>query len=237
MARAPRRPVLLLPGSAPSFPNPVGFDAEGLIAFGGDLSPERLLAGYANGVFPWYSEDQVPLWWSPDPRALLSPARLHISRSMQKVLRRGEFSLTWNSCFARVMSECGKEREGGTWVTQEMLVAYLQLHRLGHAHSLEVWVDGELAGGVYGVQLGALFAAESMFHRRTNMSKVALVALLRSLFANGIELLDVQFVTAHLASLGAFEVPRTEYLRRVRLASKQSVSLLALVPDLSSVAP
>lgn len=135
------------------------------------------------------------------------------------------------------MSECGKEREGGTWVTQEMLVAYLQLHRLGHAHSLEVWVDGELAGGVYGVQLGALFAAESMFHRRTNMSKVALVALLRSLFANGIELLDVQFVTAHLASLGAFEVPRTEYLRRVRLASKQSVSLLALVPDLSSVAP
>jgi leucyl/phenylalanyl-tRNA--protein transferase len=160
----------------------------------------------------------------------MTPDRLHIARSLHKRIRRGGFQLSWNRCFPRVMRECGERPGHGTWIIPEMLEAYEALHRLGHAHSLEVWCDGELVGGTYGVQVGALFAAESMFHRRTDMSKVALVALVRSLFAAGIELLDVQFATAHLTSLGAFSVPRAEYLQRVAVVGQRAVDLRRLVP-------
>jgi len=226
------QPVILLPGSAPSFPDPRDYDREGLLAIGGDLLPERLLCAYGSGVFPWYAEGYVPMWWSPDPRALLDPEHLHVSRSLQKRIRRGGFTLTWNKCFPRVMRECGQRRKDGTWILPEMLAAYERLHRLGHAHSLEVWSDGELVGGTYGVQVGGLFAAESMFHRATDMSKVALTALVRSLFAAGIRLLDVQFATAHLRTLGACEVPRAEYLRRLAVVVPLVVDLRGLVLDL-----
>ncbi len=234
---APRhaQPVILVDDSVP-FPDPEAFDGEGLLAIGGDLSPARLCAAYAKGIFPWYAEGYVPMWWSPDPRALLDPAHLHVSRSLQKRLRAGGFELTWNRCFARVMRECGVRPGKGSWIIAEMRTAYERLHRLGRAHSLEVWADGELVGGVYGVQVGALFAAESMFHRATDMSKVALVAMVRSLFAAGIELFDVQFVTAHLRTLGAYEVPRREYLRRLAVAGGRPVALAGLVPSLD-IAP
>ena len=229
MTKRPQ-PLLLAPRPPGRFPDPEAYDAEGLVAFGGDLEPERLLLAYRSGIFPWYSEETVPLWWSPDPRALLEPARLRVSRSLQKTIRRGGFRLTWNRCFERVMAECGRGRDTGTWILPEMLAAYVRLHELGHAHSLEVWDGERLVGGVYGVQVGALFAAESMFHRATDMSKVALVALVRSLFAAGIELFDVQFVTEHLASFGAFTIPRREYLRRVAVAAARTVDLAGLVP-------
>lgn len=230
--RGPRRePLFLRPGDPIVFPDPAGYDREGLVAVGGDLRPQRLLAAYARGIFPWYAEGYVPMWWSPDPRALLEPATLHVSRSLLRVLRRGEFTLSWNRCFERVMTECGRGRRDGTWVIPEMVTAYSRLHREGMAHSLEVWHGDELVGGTYGVQVGALFAAESMFHRRTDMSKVAVVALVRSLFAAGIELLDVQFATAHLRTLGAHEVPRRDYLKRVAAAAVQPVDLARLVPS------
>lgn len=225
----PVQPVMLATSKVP-FPDPDPYDAEGLVAIGGDLTTGRLLAAYAAGIFPWYGEGYVPLWWSPDPRALLTPASLQVSRSLRKTIRRGGFELSWNRCMPRVMQAAGERRHHGTWIIPEMLAAYERLHRAGHCHSLEVWAGGELVGGVYGVQIGALFAAESMFHRRTDMSKVALVALVHSVFAAGIELFDVQFVTPHLRSLGAFEVPRAEYLRRLAVACQQTVDLRALVP-------
>lgn len=227
--RAPRRqPQFLKPGDPIGFPDPMRFDADGLVAVGGDLRPERLLAAYASGVFPWYAEGYVPMWWSPDPRAVLEPDRLHVSRSLHKVLRRGGFELTWNTCFDRVMRECGRRRADGTWILAEMVRAYGELHRRSAAHSLEVWSDRDLVGGIYGVQVGGLFAAESMFHRRRDMSKVALVALVRSLFAAGIALFDVQFVTPHLRSLGARELPRREYLERLAVERDRTVDLCRL---------
>jgi len=226
----PPKPVMLRPDSPCRFPDARSFDKEGLIAIGGDLSPARLLAAYGSGIFPWYAEGYLPMWWSPDPRGLLSAERLHTSRSLWRVLRRGAFQLSWNRCFTRVMTECGQQRAEGSWVIPEMVVAYERLHRAGHAHSLEVWDGAELIGGTYGVQVGSLFAAESMFHRRTDMSKVALTALVRSLFAAGIELLDVQFATEHLVTLGAFTVPRAEYLARLAAARGRTVDLSGLAP-------
>jgi leucyl/phenylalanyl-tRNA--protein transferase len=227
--RRPRRlPVVLPDRGQAAFPDPLLYDAEGLLAIGGDLSPERLLAAYRAGIFPWYAEGYVPMWWSPDPRAVLDADRLHVARSLGKRIRRGGFTVTWNRCFARVMSACGERRRGGTWILPEMVAAYGELHRLGHAHSLEVWRGERLVGGVYGVQVGALFAAESMFHRETDMSKVALVALVRALGAAGIELLDVQFTTPHLASLGARDLPRAEYLRLLAVARERAVDLRSL---------
>lgn len=231
-----KQPVFLRPDGRVRFPDPAQFDGEGLVAVGGDLSSARLLAAYGSGIFPWYAEGYVPMWWSPDPRALLDPDRLHVSRSMLKRLRRGDFQLTWNRCFPRVMVECGRDRKEGTWVIPEMVEAYCRLHREGFAHSLEVWRGTELVGGTYGVQVGGLFAAESMFHRASDMSKVAVIALVRSLFAAGIELLDVQFVTSHLATLGAFSVPRLEYLTRLAVARDRSVDLMGLVPFVTSTA-
>ena len=224
MRRRGRRPVLLLPGGPIAFPDPEQADDEGLLAIGGDLSSERLLFAYEHGIFPWYDEGVPPLWWSPNPRAILDPEGLHVSRSLRRVLRSGRFTVSWNRDFEGVMRCCG-DRPGGTWILPEMIEAYVRLHRTGHAHSIEVWEGRTLAGGLYGIQRGALFAAESMFHRSTDASKVALVYAVRSLFLAGTRLFDVQLLTSHLASMGAIEVPRSEYLGRLPGACRRGVDL------------
>ncbi|MBA4062387.1 MAG: leucyl/phenylalanyl-tRNA--protein transferase [Isosphaera sp.] len=204
-------------------------DADGFVGLGGDLSPRTLLRAYADGVFPWYNEGDPILWWSPDPRAVVELADgaaggtpgyggLHVSRRLARTVRSGRFRVTVNRCFGAVMRACGENRDGGTWVIPEMVAAYAEMHRLGHAHSVEAWAGDDLAGGVYGLAVGGLFAAESMFYRVTDGSKVALAALVGRLRERGFALLDVQMKTAHTERLGATDVPRAEYLRRLREA-------------------
>ncbi len=197
-------------------------DGEGLVGVGGDLTPSTLLKAYTDGVFPWFNDDDPILWWSPDPRAVIEYETLHVSRSLARLMRSGKFHITIDQSFTRVMSECGQRRPEGTWVTPGMIDAYNQLHRLGHAHSLEVWQGDELAGGIYGVGIGAFFAGESMFHRISNGSKVALVALMMHLRERGYELFDVQMTTEHTEKMGAVEIPRARYLRRLRNAVNKS---------------
>jgi leucyl/phenylalanyl-tRNA--protein transferase len=169
-----------------------------------------------------------PLWWSPNPRAILDADRLHVSRSMRRLLQRPPFRVTFDSAFEAVMRACGDERDEGTWILPEMVSAYVALHERGHAHSFEVWEGERLVGGLYGVQLGAFFAAESMFHRATNASKLALITAVRALSDAGIELFDVQFVTPHLASLGVHSISRREYLSRLGPAKARRVELAGL---------
>lgn len=221
------RPLFIRPGDPPAFPDPRNADSEGLLAVGGDLSPERLLLAYDLGIFPWY-DAEVPLWWSPDPRAVMTAHRLHVSRSLLRFLRHTTFRVTCNRAFRDVMVECSRQRPDGTWIHSEVIQAYTELHRRGHAHSFEVWAGDELVGGLYGVQRGGLFAAESMFHRRTNASKVALCVALLHLFRQGISVFDVQFLTDHLKSLGAFEIRRREYLDRVAAVLDRPVSIPGL---------
>lgn len=199
-------------------------DPEGLVGVGGDLRPETLLLAYADGVFPWFNADDPVLWWSPDPRAVIDLDGLHVPRRLARTLRQGTFTVTVNRCFEAVMRACGENRPEGTWVTDEMVTAYTALHRLGAAHSVETWVGGELAGGTYGVAVGGLFAAESMFYRVTDASKAALVALVERLRDRGFEMLDVQMTTPHTERLGAKEIPRREYLRRLRQAVRTKVT-------------
>ena len=292
MRRATLRPLLLTAGGPVVFPDPRRADDEGLVAIGGDLSVERLLLAYRSGIFPWYDEGVPPLWWSPNPRAVFLPGSVHVSRSLHRRLRQSPFELSYGRAFERVIQECGRRRAGGTWILPEVVAAYGELYRRGHAFSVEAWstdllprkiraaredfseggrsaseasegrggterplaaegraseasegrggterplvarrAEGrarELVGGVYGVQVGGFFAAESMFHRRTDASKVALVSLLFSLFGAGIELVDVQFLTPHLASLGAVELSRSDYLGRLERVQAKPVSLEAL---------
>jgi leucyl/phenylalanyl-tRNA--protein transferase len=179
-----------------------------------DLAPDRLLAAYANGIFPMPADGRL-LWWSPDPRAVLEPARFHVSRSLRRTRRR--FEIRVNTTFAAVIDGCADPRRPHGWIDEEIRAAYVRLHELGWAHSVEAWdADGRLAGGLYGVAMGRLFAAESMFHVATDASKAALAGLVERL--DGDALIDVQWLTPHLASLGAIEVPREEYLRRLRRA-------------------
>jgi leucyl/phenylalanyl-tRNA---protein transferase len=189
----------------------------GLLAVGGDLSPERLLYAYSHGIFPWYSEGQPILWWSPDPRTALFPDQMHISRSLRRQLHKGNFIARFDSAFAAVMTGCAgfrpKQAEGGTWITSAMQQAYQKLHRLGYAHSLEIIMDGELAGGLYGIALGGVFFGESMFSRRANASKIALVCLARQLGAWGFRMIDCQVHSEHLVRLGSISMPRTEFLQ------------------------
>jgi leucyl/phenylalanyl-tRNA---protein transferase len=197
---------------------------EGLVAIGGDLSPERLMDAYRNGIFPWPADDRDPmLWWSPDPRAILPLDRLHVSRRLERTLRSGKFTIRRDSDFAGVISGCatGRGRERGTWLTPAMIAAYTELHKLGHAHCMEAWFEGQLVGGVYGVAVGGAFAAESMFYRERDASKAALVSLVEHLRARGFVLLDIQQWTPHTGRLGAVQIPRREYLQR--LAEAQSI--------------
>lgn len=218
-------PVYLPEGTGLYFPDPRterGFD--GLVAVGGDLSAARLLHAYRNGIFPWYSEGMEILWWSPDPRTVIEVTQVHRSRSLLRRLRRGDFEFSVDRAFDAVLEGCA-DREEGTWLLPEMVEAYQELHRLGYAHSFEAWEGSRLVGGLYGVHIGGLFAAESMFHRTTDASKAVLVVAVTSLGRIGVELFDVQFETAHLASMGASEISRAQYLERVETATGRDVQL------------
>ncbi len=188
-------------------------EPNGLLAAGGDLSPERLLAAYRHGCFPWYQEGQPLLWWSPDPRTVLFPEELHVSRSLRKTLRQETFTVSFDRAFQAVIEGCAGPRRyaDGTWITTPMQNAYLALHRLGVAHSVEVWQDGRLVGGLYGLAMGQLFFGESMFSRATDASKVGFVTLVERLRDWGFKLIDCQMPTQHLASFGARAIPREAF--------------------------
>jgi leucyl/phenylalanyl-tRNA--protein transferase len=188
-------------------------DPPGLLAGGGDLSPERLLAAYRHGIFPWYSRGQPVLWWSPDPREVLFPEEMHRSHSLRKTLRSGVYEVRRDSAFAQVIAACADPRAGasGTWITAEMQAAYIELHRRGAARSFETWENGVLVGGLYGVVVERLFCGESMFSRRSDASKVALAALVDACPALGVELIDCQMPSPHLRSLGSRPIPRDQF--------------------------
>ena len=198
---------------------------EGLLAIGGDLRVERLLEAYRHGIFPWYNDDQPILWWSPDPRAVIFPNKLHVSRSLKRTIRLGGCTVTLDTRFRDVMHGCAGPRpqypEGGTWITAEMVKAYVQLHELGYAHSVETWQDGRLVGGLYGVALGSIFFGESMFTRVPDASKVALVSLVRQLQAWGFRIFDCQQPSRHIKTLGAEDIPRSEFLNHLADALTQ----------------
>ncbi|WP_235856402.1 leucyl/phenylalanyl-tRNA--protein transferase [Flagellimonas oceanensis] len=188
---------------------------DGLLAVGGDLSPERLLLAYKNGIFPWFNDDSLILWWAPDPRMILYPDKVKVSKSMRKVIRDGTFTLAKNTCFEQVMDYCAQiERKGqdGTWITPEMKTAYMNLYKKGHAKSFEVWEDGELVGGLYGVDLGHVFCGESMFSLRPNASKYAFIQMAQEFGEKGYKIIDCQVHTNHLESMGAESVPRKDFL-------------------------
>lgn len=189
-------------------------EPNGLLAIGDDLSPERLLEAYRLGIFPWFSAGEPVLWWSPDPRMVLFPTELKISHSLARRLRKKDYEVRFDNAFREVMQACAstpRPGQNGTWITQDIIDAYCRLHDLGHAHCAETWVDGQLAGGIYGVAIGRMFYGESMFHHVTDASKIAFVHLVQRLQQHGFGMLDCQMKTAHLASLGAREIPRAEF--------------------------
>lgn len=192
-------------------------DPNGLLAVGGDLSEQRLINAYLQGIFPWFSEGEPILWWSPDPRTVLYPDRIKISRSLRKVLRKKAFQVSFDHDFLAVIQACAapRERSPGTWLLPEMMTAYHRQYQLGLAHSVEVWQDGELVGGLYGMAIGGVFFGESMFSRVSDSSKVALVHLSRCLDSWGYKMIDCQVYTQHLATLGAEEIPRARYCRQL----------------------
>ncbi len=211
------------------FPPAEQADSDGLVGFGGELSVDWLLDAYQHGIFPWpiFEEDEPMAWWSLDPRAILEFEHLHVSRRLARTIQSERFKVSLNRDFRGVLRGCATAagRRGGTWLTDAMATAYTRLHELGYAHSVEAWRDGELAGGVYGVAIGGLFAAESMFYYDRDASKVALVALLEHLRARGYVLFDIQQLTDHTERMGAIEIPRAEYLRRLASAIDLPVTM------------
>ncbi|HET8898523.1 MAG TPA: leucyl/phenylalanyl-tRNA--protein transferase [Rhodanobacteraceae bacterium] len=211
--------AVLAAGSPPTFPHPSRAltDPNGLLAAGGDLSPERLLAAYRHGIFPWFSRGEPILWWSPDPRCVFRTKAIHVSRSLRKQLARSNWTLSADRAFADVMRACAAPRSDGhgTWISPAMHAAYVALHHLGHAHSVEVWDGSALVGGIYGVAVGRLLAGESMFSRESGGSKAALLALARTLHGWGFPLLDAQVPNPHLQSLGATALPRQDFLQQL----------------------
>lgn len=189
----------------------------GLLAAGGDLEPERLLDAYRQGIFPWFSAGDPILWWSPDPRMVLFPDELKISRSLRRTLKNKEYEIRTDTAFEQVMRACASPREGqgGTWIQEEIVEAYSRLHHLGLAHSVETWMDGELVGGLYGVSLGRMFYGESMFSKKTDASKIAFAHLVQQIKRWGFGMIDCQMNTAHLATLGAREITRSQFLLRL----------------------
>jgi leucyl/phenylalanyl-tRNA--protein transferase len=207
-------PVYLLDDTY-HFPPAEGAE-NGIVAIGGDLSLERLLSAYKNGIFPWYSEGEPIIWWSPDPRFVLLPDELHISKSMHRVVNSKEFTITLDADFPFVIRQCAevsRNDENGTWITEEMIAAYCVLHESGYAHSVEVWKNNTMVGGIYGISLGKVFFAESMFHTETNASKLAFIRLTQLLKQNEYMLLDAQVYTKHVESLGAKEISRKEFMQ------------------------
>jgi leucyl/phenylalanyl-tRNA--protein transferase len=219
---ASKSDVQLLNQSNPAFPDPSSATDDGLVAVGGELSVEWLLAAYRRGIFPWTVRPIT--WWSPDPRGIFELGGLHISKSLAKILRREIFQVTIDRAFREVMEGCARPGpgRGKTWITREFIEAYVRLHRAGHAHSVECWQDDELVGGIYGVALGGLFAGESMFHRADNASKVVLCHLVNHLRERKFALFDIQMVTPITRQLGAIEIPRTDYLQRLAAAVKMN---------------
>ncbi|MDE0793089.1 MAG: leucyl/phenylalanyl-tRNA--protein transferase [SAR324 cluster bacterium] len=213
-------PVYQLIPEVSLFPPTEEAEGDGLLAVGGDLTKERLLAAYSKGIFPWYEAGQPILWWSPDPRLVLIPEELKISRSLRKALRKQQFEIRFDSAFQQVIKACADVRtqQGeGTWIIPEMQQAYTELHQEGFAHSVESWLDGELAGGLYGISLGRCFFGESMFSTRNDSSKVALVALVEFSKQVGIKMIDCQMTTSHLLSLGAREIKRKVFLQNLKI--------------------
>jgi len=226
MSGAPMLPRLGADPRSPFPPTRLALESpDGLLAWGGGLEPERLLRAYRQGIFPWYSEGQPILWWSPAPRCVIRPGRVHLSRRTRRRYNSGGYELSVDRAFERVIRGCAAPRadEDGTWITPEMIGAFCELHRLGHAHSLEVWRDGELAGGIYGLAIGAVFFGESMFSARTDGSKIALVALCRLIARHGFELLDVQVENPHLLRMGAELMPRAAFESRLARAVEHAV--------------
>ena len=197
------------------FPSPAQAESDGLLGIGGDLSPERLLLAYANGIFPWHDHDGEPLWWSPDPRCVLFPDKLQVSQSLKRRLKKHDFSVTLDRCFTEVIRQCAsvpRKGQRGTWITDDFIEAYIRLHQLGYAHSVEVMIDGELAGGLYGVAVGKVYCGESMFSLRPDASKIALVFLVARLKQWGFPMIDCQMANPYLLSMGAEEISRARYL-------------------------
>ncbi len=215
--------AIFLLSDRPDFPPPYLSQSNGLLAAGGDLSLERLIAAYRNGIFPWYGEGEPILWWSPDPRLVLFPKKLHISRSLRRVLRKKAFSVTLDTAFREVITACARvrlEAGGETWIDQDMIEAYCRLHEYGLAHSVETWQGGNLCGGLYGVALGKCFFGESMFTRVPNASKAALVFLVGQLLEWSFAMIDCQTTTAHLIRMGAEHIPRSLFLELLDKALK-----------------
>ncbi len=200
-------------------------EPNGLLAAGGDLSPERLIAAYRRGIFPWYSEGEPILWWSPNPRSIIFPSELRISRSLKKVLKRGLFHVTLDSAFSEVLHACAQPRDcgPGTWLTSPLQESLQHLHRLGHAHSVECWLEDELVGGLYGLAFGKVFFGESMFSTRSNASKVALAHLCQQLRRWNFALIDCQVKSSHLTSLGAIDITRKEFIDLVNKWSHTNI--------------
>ncbi len=198
------------------FPHPSLSEEDGLLAIEGDLSPERLLLAYSKGIFPWFSDDEPILWWSPNPRFVVYPKHIKISHSMKKLLKKNTYTISFDTCFRDVISNCSNVRkETGTWITDEMIEAYCKLHELGFAHSVETWYEGKLVGGLYGISIGKCFFGESMFSIMDNASKVAFITLSKLLEEKGFLLIDCQVHTTHLESLGAVHIPRENFLELI----------------------
>ena len=203
------------------FPNPEEADTEGLLAIGGDLSVKRLMHAYRSGIFPWFDDYQPILWWSPDPRMVLFLDNFKVTKSLQKTIQKNKFTITYNTCFSEVIKNCSKiKRDGqvGTWITQQMEDAYIHLNKVGHAVSVEVWLDSQLVGGLYGIDLldKRVFCGESMFSKESDASKVAFNFLVEKLKAKNYQLIDCQMHTPHLERLGAIEIPRNDFLKYLR---------------------
>lgn len=195
------------------FPRLSDAKADGLLAIGGDLQPERLLLAYRSGIFPWFNANEPPLWWSPDPRCVLFPHEVHISHSMKQLLRRNAFTITTNQAFEAVITQCGSTRAEGTWITPGIIQSYTMLHKMGVAHSVEAWQNNELVGGLYGIRMGKIFFGESMFSRVSNASKYTFIHYIQKLQQEGVVLVDCQVHNPHLESLGARMIPRNEFMR------------------------
>lgn len=222
-------PIFRLGPDKSLFPDPAMAEPNGMLAVGGDLSAQRLLAAYRSGIFPWFDASQPILWWSPDPRMVLRPSEVHVSRSLRKSIRRLPYEIRFDSAFSQVIRSCAhtsRPGQGGTWITASMAQAYETLHGLGHAHSAEAWLDGRLVGGLYGVCQGGAFFGESMFASAPDASKMAFVVLARWLESQGVSLIDCQVATQHLRHFGGYEIPRSEFLHRVR----QGLKLASLPP-------
>ncbi|MBU3001950.1 leucyl/phenylalanyl-tRNA--protein transferase [Paraglaciecola arctica] len=198
-------------------------DPNGLLAFGGDLTAKRLLLAYSSGIFPWFSENEPIMWWSPNPRGILPLDNFNCSKSLKKFARKCHYTITINKAFDQVIDDCANipRNDSGTWITQDMLNAYKHLHQLGYAHSVEVWNENILVGGLYGIIVGKVFCGESMFHKATNASKLAMLCLVKLLKSQDAEFIDCQMQNPHLASLGCVEVPRTKFLSMLAAQSKQ----------------